>query len=109
MLSLYNFQGLEGHADGQTNERRIESVQEVTTRATRRVLEGSPVRGAATRLRCAESGFAGRGDVFLFGCVLDELFASFLNVNEVHELGIQLDPSNIELTWLPRSGQQTII
>jgi type VI secretion system protein ImpG len=109
LLALYNFQALEGLADGQTNERRAEGVQEVETRTMRRVVEGSPVRGAATRVRVAESGFAGRGDIFLFGCVLDELLASYLDINDVHELGIVLDPSQTELQWPARTGQRPII
>jgi type VI secretion system protein ImpG len=109
LLGLYNFQALEGHADGQTNERRMEAIQDVETRSTRRVVEGSPVRGAATRVRVAEGGFAGRGDAFLFGCVLDELLASYLDINDVHELGILLDPSQAELAWPPRTGQRPIL
>jgi type VI secretion system protein ImpG len=109
LLGLYNYQALAGHADGQTNERRMEAIQDVATRATRRVVEGSPVRGAATEVRVAEGGFAGRGDAFLFGCVLDELLASYLDINAVHELGIKLDPSQAELSWPARTGQRTIV
>jgi type VI secretion system protein ImpG len=87
----------------------MEAIQEVETRSTRRVVEGSPVRGAATRVRVAEGGFAGRGDAFLFGCVLDELLASYLDINDVHELGILLDPSQAELAWPPRTGQRPIL
>jgi len=109
LLGLYNFQGLEGHADGQTNDRRLEAIQDVETRTTRRVIDGSPVRGAATRVRVAEGGLAGRGDAFLFGCVLDELLASYLDINGVHELAIRLDPSQAELLWPPRTGQRPIL
>jgi type VI secretion system protein ImpG len=109
LLGLYNFQALEGHADGQTNDRRMEAIQDVETRSTRRVIEGSPVRGAATRVRVSEGGFAGRGDAFLFGCVLDELLASYLDINDVHELDILLDPSQSELSWPVRSGQRPIL
>jgi len=109
LLALYNFQALEGLADGQTNERRAEAIQEVETRTTRRVIEGSPVRGAATRVRVSEGGFAGRGDAFLFGCVLDSLLASYLDINDVHELAILLDPSQSEIQWPPRTGQRPIL
>lgn len=109
LLALYNFQALEGHADGQTNDRRVEAIQDVETRITRRVVDGSPVRGAATRVRVAEGGLAGRGDAFIFGCVLDELMASYLDINGVHELGIRLDPSQAELTWPLRTGQRPIL
>jgi type VI secretion system protein ImpG len=87
----------------------VEAIQDVETRATRRVIEGSPVRGAATRVRFAEGSLAGRGDAFLFGCVLDELLASYLDINAVHELGIRLDPSQSELSWPPRTGQRPIL
>ena len=109
LLGLYNLQALEGHADGQTNQRRVEAIQEVETRPVRRVIEGSPIRGAATKVRVDEAGFAGRGDAFLFGCVLDELLASYLAINDVHELKVHLDPSQSELTWVPRSGQRPIL
>jgi type VI secretion system protein ImpG len=106
-LELYNFDTDEQLA--RTNQLRIQSIRGVELRPARRLLEGAPVRGAHMVLELEERGFAGRGDAFLFGAVLDELFAQQVTMNSFTELTIRLEPSKAEYAWAPRSGRRTIV
>lgn len=108
-VELYNLQALAGHQDGQANQLRGESIREVELKSVRRVFQGTPIAGARTRIVCSEQNFAGRGDAFLFGCVLDDLLAAQLGINAVHELALVLEPSQVEFSWPTRSGQQPIL
>jgi len=56
-----------------------------------------------------ESGFAGPGDLFLFGWVLDELFADNLTLNAFNELSVRFFPSRMEYSWPARSGSQPLL
>jgi type VI secretion system protein ImpG len=49
------------------------------------------------------------GEAFLFGCVLDELFASHASLNSFNELRVRLHPSKTVLRWPARSGSQPIL
>jgi type VI secretion system protein ImpG len=62
-----------------------------------------------TTIELEEAGFAGPGDLFLFGCILDDLFAAHLTLNSFHELSVSSLPSQTEYTWTPRSGSQPLV
>ncbi len=109
LLPLYNFQALGDHPVGRANQLRIEAIREVEMGPARRFIERTPVRGTETRVHLEESHFAGVGDAFLFGSVLEELFAQTVTLNSFNALTVRLHPSQQELTWPPRSGTQPIL
>ena len=51
-----------------------------------------------------ERGFAGAGNAFLLGRVLDDLYSSHININVASELRTVLSPSRVEFTWPVRIG-----
>ena len=79
------------------------------TRSSRRVVEGIPLPGFATRIVLEDAGFASYGDAFLFGCAIDALFASEAPLNLFSELRIELHPSTREITWTPMTGTQPLL
>lgn len=104
LLSLYNFYG-GAHAQlGQTNERQIEAVREVRREAVTRLIRGIPVRAVRTTIELDERGFPGQGRAYLFGAVLNELFASLVNINAASEVRVVLSPSKQEYVWPVRIG-----
>lgn len=109
LLSLYNLHEEADHQLGRTNARRVDAVREVTTRSSRRVVEGIPLPGFATRIVLEDAGFASFGDAFLFGCAIDSLFASEAPLNLFSELRIELHPSTREISWTPRTGTQPLL
>ena len=108
LLDLYNFHALTDNLAARTNRLRINALRASQTRSGTRFLEGVPVRGNRTTLELDESGFLGVGDVFLFGCVLDELLSTNVTLNAFHELAVRLHPSQTEYTWSPRNGAKMI-
>lgn len=108
MVGLYNFQDPSSQR-GRANQLRSEAIRDVRISTTRRLLDGAPVRGFRTDVVVDEGLFAGEGDVFLFGCALDALLGAEVPINAFNQLFLKLHPSETELRWPPRSGDQPIL
>ena len=108
-LDLYNFQGVVDRQAGRANRLRTEAIRAVKLRAVERHIHGVPIRGIGTTLELDEANFSGEGDVFLFGSVLDELFANHVSLNSFNELVLKLQPSQAEYAWPAKNGRQAIL
>lgn len=108
LLELYNLAGQGEQQAGRANALRIEGIRAAEATPSRRVLDGAPVRGVRIALELDEPHFASAGDAFLFGAVLDELFASQAPINSFTEVAARLTPSGREMTWPPRNGTRRI-
>jgi type VI secretion system protein ImpG len=106
LLELYNFKALTDDLAARATRLRINAVRSVEVKPGIRFLEGTPLRGNRITVAVDETNFLGGGDAFLFGCILDELFASNVTINSFNELGIRLQPSQMEHSWPPRNGSQ---
>ncbi|RKI43073.1 type VI secretion system baseplate subunit TssF [Corallococcus sp. AB004] len=108
VLSLYNFQATADQPTARANELRVGSLREIKGQPVTRFLRGAPVRGVQVTAELDEVGFTGPGDAFLFGCILDEMFASQVSLNSFSEFVLRLQPSQLEYRWSPRNGRQMI-
>lgn len=109
VLELYNFPALADQQSGRANQLRIDGIRAADAHPTRRILDGAPVRGARVAIELDEPHFASPGDAFLFGGVLDELFASQVGINSFTEVSVRLQPSGREYSWTPRNGTRPVV
>jgi type VI secretion system protein ImpG len=109
LLDLYNLPALLDQHSGRANRLRIEGIRGAEATTARRVLGGAVVRGTKVALELDEAHFAGPGDAFLFGEVLDELFASQVGLNGFTEFSARLHPSLREYAWTPRNGTRPLL
>jgi type VI secretion system protein ImpG len=109
LLGLYNFAELADEQVGRANALRIEGIRAVAEQPITRLLSLSPVRGSQISVQLDERNYASRGDAFLFGAALDELFAEHVSINAFTELVVTLEPSLAEYRWTPRSGSRPIV
>ena len=108
-LGLYNFQKGVSPQAARLNELKVESIRAITSEPVTRMLRGAPVRGVETTIEIEEAKLGTIGEAFLFGCVLDEVFATHVPLNSFNELHFVLHPSKAELRWPARSGQKRIL
>jgi type VI secretion system protein ImpG len=108
-LALYNFQKLSSPTAGRANELRIEAIRRVRSEPVTRLLEGAPVRGVRISVEVEEQRLGTVGEAFLFGCILDELFATHVPLNSLVELHLILQPSKVDFRWPARNGQRSIL
>jgi len=109
LLDLYNFQRDTSPSVGRANELKVESIRSVQSDPSTRLMGGAPVRGVQTRIEVEESKLGSAGEAFLFGAVLDEVFATHVPINSFNELHLHLHPSKLGLRWVARSGQRRIL
>lgn len=109
VLELYNFETSADVTTVRANALRISSLRSVRGEATTAFVGGAPVRGTRVTVEADEAGFAGPGDLFLFGTALDELLAHHASLNVFSELRVRAHPSQAEVRWTPRNGSQTLL
>lgn len=115
MLSLYasghaRGDGPEGAALEAANRRRIEGIASVQS-FPETVVVGpcSLLRGRRVRVGCRPDHFAGLGDMYLFGCMLEVFLADYAGINSFIQLEIE-DLQSSEVTrWPPRTGTRATL
>lgn len=110
LLGLYVFSERQEQGQEAINRRRIEGIQEVTaTRETRLVGRGSVLRGQQIRIKCRLDFFAGIGDMYLFGCVLDRFIGDYAGINSYTRVELEDAFTGAVFKWPPRLGLQPLL
>lgn len=109
MLAVYNLHGLVDRQAARANELRIEAIKSLRAKPAERLYRGAAVRGVGIDITLDESGFAGDGDMFLFGAVLDRLFAGYVSLNSFSVVTIEGAQTKVKIAWPARSGDLTLI
>ncbi|MGF6649532.1 type VI secretion system protein ImpG [Paraburkholderia youngii] len=108
LLGLYVFRGQQGRE--LSNRRRIDGIVEVTaTRETRLVGRGGIRRGQLIRIRCREDHYAGIGDLYLFGCMLERFLCDYAGINSYTRVELEDTLSGTIFKWRPKFGQQPML
>ena len=106
-LELYNFRGQS--EVGYANAVRVSSISEVASKPVTRLFQGAAVRAVRTTVTVDSRKFASEGEAFLFGALLDRVFASRLTLNSLHDLAVRMTPSQREYQWTPRLGARPVV
>jgi len=81
------------------NRRRLEAIIDVKHSETERFEQGYLVRGVQIEVTLDSHGFAGRGDICLFGEMLSRFFALYTDIYLFNRLIIILQPTGERLEW----------
>lgn len=92
-LALYEW------TDSEMNRRRLEAIIDVKHSETERFEQGYLVRGVQIEVTLDSHGFAGRGDICLFGEMLSRFFALYTDIYLFNRLIIILQPTGERLEW----------
>lgn len=92
-LALYEW------TDSEMNRRRLEAILNVKHSETVRFEQGYLVRGVQIEVTLDSHGFAGRGDLCLFGEMLSRFFALYTDIYLFNRLIIILQPTGERLEW----------
>jgi type VI secretion system protein ImpG len=110
LLSLYVFSERQEQTQEAANRRRISGIQEVAaTPETRLIGRGSLLRGQLVRIKCRQDHYAGIGDLYLFGCMLERLIADYAGINSYTRVELVDAFSGAVYKWPPRLGQQLLL
>ena len=110
MLALYVLSERQDQGPEAANRRRIDGIQSVSASPeTRLVGRGSVLRGQLIRIKCRQDHYAGIGDMYLFGCVLERFLADYASINSYTRVELEDAFSGTVFKWPPRLGQQTLL
>ncbi len=109
VLGTYNLRAITDRQAARANELRMQAIRDVEVRPAERLFRGALIRGVQIHVTLDESGFLGEGDAFLFGNVLERLFADYVSLNSFSQTRVSLTPSQTVWSWPPRNGAQTLL
>jgi type VI secretion system protein ImpG len=107
-LDVYDARARIDAQSARANELRLAAITDVRVTPASALFRGAPVRGADIAVDLSDSGFAGPGDMYLFGAILERLFASYVSINAFSRVTVQGMPSALRFQWPARSGSQTL-
>ncbi len=91
------------------NEKRIDSIKQIKTKNIEQLINGSITKGLEIRLKISQSHFAGPGDFYLFGMILDMFFGLYSTINTFTKLIIKEIDTGETFSWNPRLGSRQLI
>ena len=92
-LSLYNWTGSE------MNIRRLAAIVDVKHSETERFVQGHFLRGVQIEVTLDDNGFAGHGDISLFGEMLNRFFALYTDIHLFNRLTVIIQSTGERLEW----------
>ena len=81
MLKLYIFSESKDKAVVLANEKRIEGILDVLVDSRNRLVRGVNMRGQHINIKMNPDYFASRGDMYLFGSIMDHFLGTYASVN----------------------------
>ncbi len=109
LLGLYIFSSNSGNTLEVANRKRVEGVSKITVKSTDGLVTGIPMRGQSINVRVNPANYAGPGDMYLFGVLLDRLFASFASINCFTHFSMTDEATEETLMWPSRIGDRPLI
>jgi len=89
LLELYNFKENRDRKAFMANQKRIAGIQSVCTESIDRLVERVIMRGREIQLDLRQDHFAGMGDLFLLGSILDRFFGLYASMNTFTQLRVK--------------------
>ena len=105
LLDLYVFAGQRATPRGAANLLRLSGVEDLETTAAERMVAGVAMKGRETRVKVCRDQFAGPGDLYLFGCVLDHFLGCYASLGSYSQLAFQETSKGGGWQWPPRLGR----
>lgn len=109
VLGVYNLHAVFDRQAARANELRIKALRSLEVRPAEKLFRGAAIRGIDIQAELDETGFSGEGDLYLFGSVLERLFAEYVSINSFSRLRVRGVGTNAEYQWAARSGSQTLV
>ncbi|MFV0575030.1 MAG: type VI secretion system baseplate subunit TssF [Vibrio sp.] len=92
-LALYEW------TNSEMNRRKLEAIMHVSHSEIERFEQGYLIRGVQIEVTLDSNGFAGRGDICLFGEMLSRFFALYTDIYLFNRLIVILQPTGERLQW----------
>lgn len=109
LLRLYIFPESRDRSSVLANEKRIDGIVDLKIRTVDRLFAGLPIRGQDIRLKLNPDHFASRGDMYLFGAVMDHFLGTYANINCFASFHLEDSLKGETYSWPVRMGDRPLI
>jgi type VI secretion system protein ImpG len=109
ILELYLLSEERDRAVTQAHRKRIDGIQDVSAESADRIVSGTPIRGQEFLLSLRQDHFAGPGDLFLFGCILDHFLGCYASINHFTRTTVREVTKGDVYRWPARIGNRPLI
>jgi len=109
LLDLYIFTEGRDKAAILANKKRVAGIESVKIQGINRLMQGIMARGIAITLQLNRENFAGLGDMYLFGSVLDRFFSWYSTINSFTSLTVKEVNSGETYTWPVKNRKHFLI
>ncbi|MBL4688854.1 MAG: type VI secretion system baseplate subunit TssF [Nannocystaceae bacterium] len=109
LLETYNLAARFSPRLGRLNSPWIAAIREVQVTKSVRVYRGAPVTGTRSTVILDGANLSSPGEAYVFGEILNEVFARRVLINSFNQLEIRISPSGERCTWEPRNGSFALI
>ena len=106
ILRLYISKKNQHQATVKANLQRVEAIERIDAKPTDRLIKRGMYRGYEIRIKLRGANFAGPGDLYLFGSVLERFLAGFVTENCFIRLFVQEIAAGYEFEWPARLGDK---
>lgn len=109
LLDLYIFTEGRDKAAILANKKRVAGIESVEIQSVNRLMQGIMARGIAITLHLKRENFAGIGDMYLFGSVLDRFLSWYSTINSFTFFTIREVNTGETYTWPARNRKHFLI
>lgn len=109
MLKLYIFTETRDRVAVLANTRRVDAIAGLSVKAVERFVRGRVARGQDIKLTLDRQSFAGEGDMFLFGSVLDVFLGNYAAINSFTRLTAEDTLRKERFIWPERLGDRPLL
>lgn len=109
LLELYVFPENRDRKTVLANQKRIAGMENISAKASNRLVSGIMMRGQEILLKLRRDHFASQGDLFLFGSVLDYFLGVYASLNTFTRLQVQEVSKGEIYQWPARIGDRFLI
>ena len=108
LLELYVFPTSRTAARGAANLKRIAGIESLEVTPGEHIVAGIPLWGRDILVRVRQDHFAGSGDLYLFGCILDQFLGRYASLNNFTRLEFSETLRGGICQWPVRLGNQPL-
>jgi len=105
LLELYVFPNHRSGAVTAANLKRITGIESISIKPSEQMVAGILMKGREINIRVRQDHFAGAGDMYLFGCVLDNYFGRYASINTFTRLVMNESIRGGSIQWATRLGK----
>lgn len=106
LLRVYDFQSEYDAQQALAHQRMLDGILSVRTSFDERMVRGAPLRGSHIEMELNEDHFAGEGDAWLFGVILDRFMGLYATLNGYTQLTVRFSRSGQVHAFPARWGEQ---